>query len=75
MKTVLQRQSGKYVLEFDEETIEEWGIDPRTALEVKVTGEVLTATPVAGESIDPGLETVLEDLAARYGQSLRKLAE
>jgi hypothetical protein len=75
MKTVLQRQGEKYVLELDPEIVAEWGIDVGTVLDVNVTGRILTVVPVGMENADAKLEALLKDLAAQYGQSLKKMAQ
>ncbi len=76
MKTALRREGDKFLLEIDQETFESWAIDPDSSLEVSAMGGILSFFPAdSSMSASNRLEAILNDLAVRYDESLKKLAK
>lgn len=75
MIKTLRRQGNGQVLPVDKATMEAMGIDLDTPLQLTVTGNTLVVAPVHAGVSTQELDTSLEKMRARYGETLKRLAK
>lgn len=75
MIKTLRKQGNGQVLPVDKATMEAMGIDLDTPLQVTVTGNTLVVTPVHAGVSEEELAASAEKMRARYGETLKNLAQ
>jgi antitoxin component of MazEF toxin-antitoxin module len=71
----LVHQGDNIVLVLESDLVEQWGIEPDTALNVTVEGDALVVTPVRDEAYEEAFRVSVEKMHKRYSDVFRRLAE
>jgi antitoxin component of MazEF toxin-antitoxin module len=75
MTTKLVRHGDGYAVVIDRPTLEEWGVDEGTPLDVRAVGSGLLVSPVRDGERRRKLDEILAGINRRYGPALKRLAE
>jgi len=75
MTTKLVRHGYGYAVVIDRSTLEEWGVDEETPLDVHAVGADLLGSPVRDEERRRKFREAIEETNRKYGDALRRLAD
>lgn len=75
MVTKIIQQGGEHFIPIDSHTMERWGIDTATPLEMRCEAGRLIVTAVNGHVRRQELDQILAEIDAEYGDVLKRLAE
>jgi len=68
-------QGDNVVLVFENDLLEQWDVEPDTALNVTVEGDTLVVTPVRDEAYEAAFRASVKKMHKRYSNVFRRLAE
>ncbi len=71
----LQKHGNSHALVIEKALMDQLGIDPDTPVQLTVTGRTLTITPANVGLGDERVAELMDQVRARYGKALRKLAK
>ena len=75
MQKTLTKHGNSYALVIDKPILELLRITPDTPFEIMSDGQCLVLTPVRDVKEEKKFQKALEDIHARFGRAMKKLAE
>ena len=75
MQKTLTKHGNSYALVIDKPILELLRITPETPFEIMSDGRCLVLTPVRDAKEEKKFQKALEDIHARFGRAMKKLAE